>query len=71
MQSYGLSRAFIDIRADRDFKEEMVIIIPNVEDDGEVLHTVTVKYGWEPPRCGMCMIFVNDDMLCPKRVVEE
>ncbi|GJV55150.1 zf-CCHC domain-containing protein [Tanacetum coccineum] len=30
----------------------MVIVIPNVEDDGEVLHIVRVEYEWELPRCG-------------------
>ncbi|GKE58108.1 hypothetical protein Tco_1497293, partial [Tanacetum coccineum] len=38
-------------RADQELKEDMVISIPNVEDDGEVLHTVRVEYEWEPPRC--------------------
>ncbi|GJV57907.1 ATPase, F1/V1/A1 complex, alpha/beta subunit [Tanacetum coccineum] len=57
--------------ADQELKEDMVIAIPNVEDDGEVLHTVRVEYEWEPPRCGMCMVFGHDDMLCPKQIVEK
>nr|GEY76160.1 hypothetical protein [Tanacetum cinerariifolium] len=72
LQSWGrmdYARALIDIRADRELNEEMVIAIPNVECDGEVLHSVRVKYEWNPPRCGMCMIFGHDVMLCPKRVV--
>nr|GEY24099.1 reverse transcriptase domain-containing protein [Tanacetum cinerariifolium] len=40
-------------KADRELKEDMVISIPYVEDDGEVLHTVRVEYEWEPPRCGV------------------
>ncbi|GJV41464.1 ATPase, F1/V1/A1 complex, alpha/beta subunit [Tanacetum coccineum] len=64
------ARALIHIRADRELKEDMVIIIPNVKDDAEVLHTVRVKYEWEPPRCGVCMVFGHDDMLCPKQPVE-
>ncbi|GJY41461.1 hypothetical protein Tco_0428731 [Tanacetum coccineum] len=43
----------------------------NVEDDGEVLHTVKVEYEWKPPRCGVCMVFEHDDMLCPKQPVEK
>nr|GEY34702.1 hypothetical protein [Tanacetum cinerariifolium] len=46
------ARALIDIRADQELKEDMVIAILNVEDDGEVLHMVRVKYEWETPRCG-------------------
>ncbi|GJW04266.1 hypothetical protein Tco_1563122 [Tanacetum coccineum] len=33
------ARAFIDIRADRELKDEIIIVIPKVEDDGEVIHT--------------------------------
>ncbi|GKA79383.1 ATPase, F1/V1/A1 complex, alpha/beta subunit, partial [Tanacetum coccineum] len=51
--------------------EDMVIAIPNVEDDEEVLHTTRVEYEWEPPRCGVCMVFGHDDMLCPKWSVEK
>ncbi|GKF98230.1 hypothetical protein Tco_0297013, partial [Tanacetum coccineum] len=29
---------------DRELKDEMIIAIPNVEDDEEVLHTVRVEY---------------------------
>ncbi|GKB16352.1 hypothetical protein Tco_0850275 [Tanacetum coccineum] len=36
-----------------------------------VLHTVRVEYEWEPPRCGVCMIFGHDVMLCPKCLVEK
>ncbi|GJX39859.1 hypothetical protein Tco_0253162 [Tanacetum coccineum] len=38
------ARALIDIRADREINEDMLIAIPNVEYDGEVLHTVRVEY---------------------------
>ncbi|GJX84728.1 hypothetical protein Tco_0335502 [Tanacetum coccineum] len=40
-------------------------------DDEEVLHTVKVEYEWKPPRCGVCMVFGHDDMLCPKWHVEK
>ncbi|GJW97591.1 reverse transcriptase domain-containing protein [Tanacetum coccineum] len=50
-QSWGrmdYAHALLDIRANRELKEEdMVIAILNVEDDGEVLHTARVKYEWE------------------------
>nr|GEX07067.1 hypothetical protein [Tanacetum cinerariifolium] len=40
------ARALIDGRANREFKEEMITAIHNVEDDGEVPHTVRVEYDW-------------------------
>ncbi|GJT86370.1 hypothetical protein Tco_1068087 [Tanacetum coccineum] len=72
LQSLGhmdYARALIDIRANRELKEDMVIAIPNVEDDGEVLHTIMVEYEWEPPRCVVCMLFGHVDILCSKRSV--
>ena len=36
--------ASIDIRADMELKDEMIIAILNVGDDGEVLHIVRVEY---------------------------
>ncbi|GJU29525.1 hypothetical protein Tco_1173114 [Tanacetum coccineum] len=65
------AHALIDIRGDRELKEDMVIAIPNVEDAGEVLYTVRVEYEWEPPRCGVCMVFGHDDTACTKRLVEK
>nr|GEY86133.1 zinc knuckle CX2CX4HX4C [Tanacetum cinerariifolium] len=64
------ARAFIDTRADRKLNEDMVIVIPKVEDDGEVLHTVRVECEWKPPRCGVCMVF-GPDMLRPNRPIEK
>ncbi|GJW70054.1 hypothetical protein Tco_0126971 [Tanacetum coccineum] len=54
LQSWGhmdYTRVLIDIRADLELKEDMIIDIPNMEDDGEVLHIMRVEYEWEPPRC--------------------
>nr|GEX49208.1 hypothetical protein [Tanacetum cinerariifolium] len=65
------ARALIDIRVDQELKEDMVIVIPIVEDDGEVLQTARVKYEWETPRCSVCRVFGHDDMLCPKQPVEK
>ncbi|GJT75577.1 retrotransposon protein, putative, ty1-copia subclass [Tanacetum coccineum] len=45
-----------------ELKKDMIIVIPNVEDDGEALHTIKVD---------VCMVFEHDDMLCPKQRVEK
>ncbi|GKF24135.1 hypothetical protein Tco_0076457, partial [Tanacetum coccineum] len=65
------AHATIDIRVDRELKDEMIIAIPNVEDDEEVLHTVRVEYEWEPPRCRVCMIFGHDKLSCSKWAVDK
>ncbi|GKA08186.1 hypothetical protein Tco_0687517 [Tanacetum coccineum] len=51
--------------------KDMVIAIPNLKDDGEFFHMVRVEYKWEPPSCGVCMVFGHDDMLCPTRPIEK
>nr|GEU76543.1 hypothetical protein [Tanacetum cinerariifolium] len=59
LQSWGLidyACALIIITADQELKEDMVIDIPNVEDDEEVLYTVRVEYEWELPICGVCKV---------------
>ncbi|GKA11243.1 leucine-rich repeat protein [Tanacetum coccineum] len=62
--------ALIDIRVDREIRDQMIIAIPNVKDDGEVLHTVRVEHEWDPPMCVVCEVFGHDDLTCPRRVVE-
>ncbi|PWA34658.1 zinc knuckle CX2CX4HX4C [Artemisia annua] len=61
--------ALIDIRADRDLKETMVIVIPSFEGNVDALHTVKVGYEWKPSRCVSCMVFGHEDNTCPKRVI--
>nr|GEW19405.1 hypothetical protein [Tanacetum cinerariifolium] len=51
LQSWGrmdYARALIDIRVDRELTDGMNIVIPNVEDDEEVLHTVRVDPSTTP-----------------------
>ncbi|GJV75391.1 reverse transcriptase domain-containing protein [Tanacetum coccineum] len=71
MQSWerlNYARALIDIRV--GLRKNMIIAIPNLEGEGEVLYTVRIKYECKSPRCGMCKVFGHDDMTCPHRVVE-
>nr|GEU73931.1 reverse transcriptase domain-containing protein [Tanacetum cinerariifolium] len=37
------ARALIDIRAHQELKEDMIVAIPNMKDDNEILHTVKPK----------------------------
>ncbi|GJX69537.1 hypothetical protein Tco_0305264 [Tanacetum coccineum] len=46
----------IDIRVDQELKDNMIIVIPNLEGNGYVLHTVWVEYEWKPPRCKVCKV---------------
>ncbi|GKB66593.1 hypothetical protein Tco_0928005, partial [Tanacetum coccineum] len=42
--------ALVDIRANMELKESMVIAIPNLKANGVILHMVRVEYEWEPLR---------------------
>nr|GEW60578.1 ribonuclease H-like domain-containing protein [Tanacetum cinerariifolium] len=54
MNSVPIWVKFYDILIvdDWELKEDMIIAIPNGEDDGDILHTIRLEYEWEPPRCG-------------------
>nr|GEY30531.1 hypothetical protein [Tanacetum cinerariifolium] len=39
--------------------------------NGDVLHTARVEYEWNPPRCGVHMVFGHNVVTCPKRVVDD
>nr|GEU46822.1 reverse transcriptase domain-containing protein [Tanacetum cinerariifolium] len=63
------AHALIDIKVDREVNEDMVIVIPNVEDDGEVLHTVrwSMNGNLLDVRCvwylGMMICYVQNGLL--------
>nr|GEX08965.1 retrovirus-related Pol polyprotein from transposon TNT 1-94 [Tanacetum cinerariifolium] len=56
------ARALIDIRGDGELKEDMVDAIPNVEDDGVVLHTVRVEINeLESQKIEGKLVLLDDD----------
>nr|GEV78743.1 zinc knuckle CX2CX4HX4C [Tanacetum cinerariifolium] len=59
----------LDIMDDRGLKDTMVIVVPCLEGNGDVLHNVRVEYEWKPPRCGICMVFGHDEDLGPKHII--
>nr|XP_043615876.1 uncharacterized protein LOC122587776 [Erigeron canadensis] len=71
MESWGRSsyaRALVEISADLDYKEQLVIAITNLEGEGYITETMKVEYEWKPPRCGHCNIFSHEGTQCPKVV---
>nr|GEW32756.1 hypothetical protein [Tanacetum cinerariifolium] len=51
--------------------ETMAIDVPCLEGDRDVSHTVRVEYEWNPPRCGVCIVFAHDKSTCLKQVVAD
>ncbi|GJR89610.1 uncharacterized protein Tco_0213621 [Tanacetum coccineum] len=71
--SWGRSsyaRAMIEIHAENELKENLVIAIPNLEDEGYTRETIRIEYEWKPPRCDECKIFGHSCDSCPKIIKE-
>jgi len=64
----SFARALVDISADKGFKEEITIVVPELEGDGFGSAKVSVEYEWKPPRCSMCCVFGHDDEGCPSQM---
>ncbi|GKC44700.1 aspartic peptidase, partial [Tanacetum coccineum] len=66
----GYARALIKVSADKDLKQEVTMVVPNIVGN-EVSHTfetIRVEYEWKPPLCLDCHVFGHANDTCPKRV---
>ncbi|GKA09127.1 retrotransposon protein, putative, ty1-copia subclass [Tanacetum coccineum] len=60
LQSWGWSsyaRVMIEIRADVELKDTIVVAMPKLYREGFYTCTVRVEYKWKPPRCACCKVF--------------
>ncbi|GKB59462.1 RNA-directed DNA polymerase, eukaryota, reverse transcriptase zinc-binding domain protein [Tanacetum coccineum] len=61
LSSWGKStyaRALIEVSAEKELVESLVIAIPVDKENGHTLATINIEYEWNPPpRCSTCMIF--------------
>ncbi|GJT41703.1 hypothetical protein Tco_0941568 [Tanacetum coccineum] len=62
--------ALIEVSAESSLKTEVVMAIPNDEDDGHTKEVIRVEYEWIPPHCVDCKIFRHGLTQCPKRVIK-
>ncbi|GJV71899.1 RNA-directed DNA polymerase, eukaryota, reverse transcriptase zinc-binding domain protein [Tanacetum coccineum] len=60
------ARTLIEISADRELMESIVIAIPFGKGKGHTLATIEVEYEWKPPVCSTCKIFDHTNEKCPK-----
>ncbi|XP_022030840.1 uncharacterized protein LOC110931769 [Helianthus annuus] len=71
--SWGRSsyaRALVEILADKEFREEITMAIPEPEGEGFIKETMYVEYEWSPHRCPTCCVFGHAVDTCPKRTVK-
>ncbi|GKC64485.1 trichome birefringence-like protein 3, partial [Tanacetum coccineum] len=67
----GYARALIEVCADKELKQEVVMAIPKGEEvkDGHSVAKIRVEYEWKPPVCIDCKVFGHTAEQCPKKVV--
>ncbi|GKD92720.1 zinc knuckle CX2CX4HX4C containing protein, partial [Tanacetum coccineum] len=70
LKSWGrkeYDRALVEVSAEEELMESMVIAIPKNDGKGHSLATITIEYEWKPPRCDLCKVFDHMDDKCPKK----
>ncbi|GJS95039.1 zinc finger, CCHC-type containing protein [Tanacetum coccineum] len=69
MQSWSRSsyaRVMIELRANVEFKDNIVVAMPKINREDHYTCIVRVEYEWKPPRCSSCKVFGHIHEECPK-----
>ncbi|XP_021994742.1 uncharacterized protein LOC110891353 [Helianthus annuus] len=64
----SFARALIEINAENELKDHIIVAIPKLEEEGYITEKVKVEYEWKPQRCSLCCIFGHNDQTCAKNV---
>nr|GEV84608.1 hypothetical protein [Tanacetum cinerariifolium] len=69
----GFARALIEVSAERELKQEIIMAILKGEDEnvGHTLEKIRIESEWKPPLCLDCHVFGHTNDLCPKKVHEK
>ncbi|GJW41328.1 retrotransposon protein, putative, ty1-copia subclass [Tanacetum coccineum] len=65
------ARAIIELRADVELKDTLVVAIPKFVDEGYTMNTICVEYARTPPKCSSCKVFSHVLDECPKKIVSD
>nr|GEZ93843.1 hypothetical protein [Tanacetum cinerariifolium] len=68
VSSWGRStyaRVLIEVSAENELKDELVVAIPVGKDMEHTLATVFIEYEWKPPCCSTCLVFAHTSDKCP------
>nr|GEY21070.1 hypothetical protein [Tanacetum cinerariifolium] len=74
IQSWGrtsYARSLIEVRADAELKDNIVVAMPKLVREGFYTCNVRVEYEWKPPRCTCCKVFGHVQDECPKNKVSD
>nr|GEX14085.1 hypothetical protein [Tanacetum cinerariifolium] len=60
------ARVMIELRADVELKDNIVMAMPKITREGHYTCNVSVEYEWKPPRCPSCKVFGHMHEECLK-----
>ncbi|GJR40629.1 RNA-directed DNA polymerase [Tanacetum coccineum] len=66
LSSYA--RVMIELRADVELKENIVVVMPKINEEEFHTFNMHVEYEWKPLRCACCKIFGHTQVECPKNL---
>ncbi|GKC65171.1 hypothetical protein Tco_1097769, partial [Tanacetum coccineum] len=64
--SSSYARVMIELRADVELRDNIVVAMPKITREGHYTCNVRVEYEWKPPRCSSCKVFGHIHEECPK-----
>ncbi|GJS92247.1 putative reverse transcriptase domain-containing protein [Tanacetum coccineum] len=71
MQSWGMSsyaRAMIELQVDVELKDNIVVAMPKITEEGYYTCSIRVEYELKPPRCASCKVFGHVQEEYPKNI---
>ncbi|GJV21349.1 probable indole-3-pyruvate monooxygenase YUCCA10 [Tanacetum coccineum] len=63
------AKAMVELRANVELKDTLVISIPIFVGEGYTISTIRVEYELTPPKCSSCKVFGHVLDECPKKIV--
>nr|GEW79179.1 hypothetical protein [Tanacetum cinerariifolium] len=61
-------QAMIDLRADVELKDNIVVAMPKINREGHYTCNIYVEYDWKPHRCVFFKVFSHIHEECPKNI---
>ena len=69
LDSWGRSsyaRVLIEISVSNGFCDNLIMVVPKLNGSGYTKKYIRIKYEWETPHCGTCLLFGYSLDECPK-----
>ncbi|XP_021979843.1 uncharacterized protein LOC110875962 [Helianthus annuus] len=60
------ARAMVEINAENELKNQVVVAILKMDEEGFVTEKIKIEYEWKPHRCDTCCLFGHNNASCSK-----